>query len=179
MRVWGGGWLKYSSQTLGVDLDYSDTPVYEWYVVGSGQPGQTLDDTVFALWNKSAGDYLVHGEQTWSIGLNWYKKALPSGGSTPRHVRPAGRPLEMWVDDASVGSGWVDRGELAPQWNDGGCPYAGQPFTFSPTPGHSYVVESVDFEAPGCSDDPDVGSERSVTTLTGNGNGSVVSCTIG
>src|SRR6185312_5337760 len=38
IRVWGAGWLTYGNQTWGVDLQLSDTPSYEWYVVGDGTP---------------------------------------------------------------------------------------------------------------------------------------------
>jgi hypothetical protein len=82
LRVWGGGWLRYGQVTLGVDLVLSDTPSYEWYVLG-GTPGLPIDGQQvgagrdggsFALWNNAANDYLVLGEQVWGVGLNWYTK---------------------------------------------------------------------------------------------------------
>ncbi len=76
LRVWGGGWLKYGNETWGVDLVLSDTPSYEWYVVG-GTPGIPIDNGPWALCNNAAHDYLVYGDQTWGVNLNWYQKTLP------------------------------------------------------------------------------------------------------
>jgi hypothetical protein len=79
LRVWGGGWLKYSNQTWGVDVGLSDTPVYQWYVLG-GQPGSSIAyGSDFALWNSAANAYLVSQHQTWGVSLGWYKQP---GGST-------------------------------------------------------------------------------------------------
>jgi hypothetical protein len=192
LRVWGGGWLKYGHETWGVDLQLSDTPVYEWYALG-GQPGQELTDSSgFALWNSSAKDYLVAGHQTFGVSLNWYQQTLPKPPPPPPPP-PAGvktfvayncisedRPVEMWVEDFSAGTGWVDKGRLDAQWSpEGGCPATGQPWTFSPTPGHAYLVESVDDLAPGCSNDPTIGCDRSDPPFTGDAHGQVVSTTIG
>ena len=57
LRVWGGGWLEYGHQDWGVDLQLSDTPSYEWYVLGE-TPGWDIDGGEFALWNSAAHDYL-------------------------------------------------------------------------------------------------------------------------
>ncbi len=83
LHVPGGGWLKYGHQTYGVNLDQSDTPSYEWYVIGvkgtsnSTFAGVPLDTGVFALWNSAAQDYLIFGSQSVGVDLNWYKKTLP------------------------------------------------------------------------------------------------------
>ncbi len=70
LRVWGGGWLKYGVQGLGVDLQFSDTPSYEWYVLGE-PPGTSIPDGQdFAVWDSAAHDYLVFGHETWGVSLN-------------------------------------------------------------------------------------------------------------
>lgn len=80
LRVWGGGWLTYSNQTWGVDVQLSSTPAYQWYVLGA-QPGTPIDSQDFALWNSAANAYLVMGHETWGVDLKWYKPST-GGGST-------------------------------------------------------------------------------------------------
>jgi hypothetical protein len=186
LRVWGGGWLRYGHETWGVDLVLSDTPSYEWYVLG-GTPGSAITDgSPFALWNSAANDYLVLSGQTWGVDLNWYQKTLPQQQNPP--PPPQGmkifqayncvdelRPVEMWVDDVSAGNVWVDRGTVASQYTGAGCgPGTGTtPWTFTPAPGHTYIVESIDYSAPGCSNDPLGGCWRSQTSFVGDANGQV------
>jgi hypothetical protein len=192
LRAWGGGWLSYGQQTFGIDLhlSLSDAPAYQWYVVGDGAPGHALDNGEFALWNRANGDYLVEGDQTWSINLNWYQKTI-SQQSNPTTTTTHGlsrltifnctveeRPLEVWAWDVTAGSGWVDKGQLNPEYSDGGCPGSSSGYTFTPVSGHSYVVETVDYTAPDCSNDPGVGCERSTTTFTGDSGGYPSSITV-
>ena len=186
LRVWGGGWLEYGNETWGVDLVLSDTPSYEWYVLG-GPAGASLNGGPFALWNSAADDYLVYGDETFGVNLNWYKKTLPppppSGVKTfvAYNCIDEQRPLEMWVADLTAGTGYVDEGQLGSQWADSGCPETGKPFTFTPTAtGHEYLVRSVDYLAPGCSNDPTIADcWRSSTTFVGDTNGQTLSTTIG
>jgi hypothetical protein len=184
LRVWGGGWLKYGHQDWGVDLQLSDTPSYEWYILGE-TPGWDIDGGEFALWNSAAHDYLILNDQTWGVDLNWYQKTLPQNSTPP--PPPQGwssvvaynciqeaRPLEVWVDDYTAGTGYVDKGELQPLWSDeGGCvPSASTVTTFPLTSGHTYLFRAIDFDAPGCSNDPNVGScSRNDLTITGGAGG--------
>ena len=189
LRVWGTGWLKYGVQTWGVDLQPSDTPVYEWVVAGQSAPGTTLDGQDFALWNTATQDYLVRGHQTWGVGLNWYSKTQQP---TPTAPPPSGfrsfvafnctsgsRPLEMWVLDESANTGWVDKGRLEPQWSGTSCPATGQPFTFTPVSGHFYLVEGIDLDAPGCANEVGIGCDKSDSTFQGSTKGGIDTVTIG
>jgi hypothetical protein len=190
LRVWGGGWLKYEHETYGVNLVLSGTPSYEWHVVGE-TPGHPLDFHQFALWNSAANDYLVKAHETWGASLAWYQDTLPPSTTPPP---PAGvktfvatncitgeRPLEMWVQDVSAGTGWADMGRLDSQYADGGCPDTGQPFTFTPPQsGHTYAVRALDYSAEGCSNDPTIGScSKSDTTFVSDTNGQVLNDPIG
>ena len=84
LRVWGGGWLEYSHQTLGVSLHLVSTPVYQWYFLGR-TPGTTLDTSEFALWDSAASDFLVEHGQT--LASTW------SGTRRPFHLlRPQRLP---------------------------------------------------------------------------------------
>jgi hypothetical protein len=188
LRVWGGGWLVHQPQTFGVDLALSETPSYEWYVLGQGYPSGEIDwagdggPGNFALWNRSAQDYLVQGGEAWGINLNWYKNTLgiatPPRGCSSLVVTNCiheNRPLEMWVLDETAGSGWQDMGTLEPQWGPDYCPETGDPWTFNPTAGHTYLIEGVDFTADGCDDSPTNSCERTTTQITGDPNG--LACT--
>jgi hypothetical protein len=189
LRVWGGGWLKYGHETWGVDLQLSDTPSYEWYLL-AGTPGRPIDGSTFALWNSAANDYLVYGDETFGVNLNWYQKTLPQQNPPPPpphgvksyviyNCTTEQRPVEMWVSDLSAGGGWVDEGRLDEQYAGSACPYAGQPFTFTPpVPGHEYEIEAVDYLAPGCSNEPNMSCERLIRTFVADPGGDVLSATI-
>src|SRR2546421_2834047 len=48
----GGAYLRYKRVRFGINLDWSQTPVYEW-VIGGGQPGQSVKfGESFALMNE-------------------------------------------------------------------------------------------------------------------------------
>ncbi len=167
IKVWGGGWLKYGTQTFGVDLQLSATPVYEWYAIGiqQGDAGERTfagasltDGGTFALWNSSAQAYLVEGHQTWGIGLKWYKEnggstASPSSTPTPQGVKTEQvlncsveqDAVDVWVADQTVGGGFVDEGTVNSQYGDEGCPASGSmPLRFSPISGHQYRLVATD-----------------------------------
>jgi hypothetical protein len=162
LKVWGGGWLAYGNQTWGVDLQFSPTPVYEWYAIGrrndasdSSWAGSDLEDGgTFALWNSSAHAYLLASYQTWGVSLNWSNKVGGSSSPTPSPTQLGVKtvqvfnctsyqePAEVVVKDLTTGSGYVDLGGA--YWSgdsDGFCPASGSlPFTFSPQSGHQYAL---------------------------------------
>jgi hypothetical protein len=73
LRVKGGGYLKYSKRTVGINLAWSNTPVYEWRIAG-GTPGQTVSlDAPFALLNDVEHDALIYGSRPAGINLVWLK----------------------------------------------------------------------------------------------------------
>ena len=78
LRVWGGGWLTYDpNEETGVTLGLSQTPSYEWFVIG-GQPGTPIDSRPayqapeFALWNSRTKTYLITKYQPYGVNLAWY-----------------------------------------------------------------------------------------------------------
>jgi hypothetical protein len=94
------------------------------------------------------------------------------------------RPLEMWVQDLSAGTPFVDMGRLDSQWSDSdhACPRTGQPWTFTPTPGHEYLFRAVDYSDTffGCTNDPLLaGCWRAQRVFVGDANGVVVNDTLG
>jgi hypothetical protein len=80
LRVWGGGWLKYGNETWGVDLVLSNTPSYEWHLVGE-PPGTPIANGSFALWNSATNRYLVASHQTWGVSLDWKSDTSTSTGA--------------------------------------------------------------------------------------------------
>jgi len=180
-----GGWLKYATQAFGVNLDFSATPVYEWYLI-AGSPGSTQFGPESALWNSTAKDYLVNGSEVWGIPLNWYQNTLPGGGgSPPRGVktmvfyncRVEGDTLEMWTLDLTVpGAPWTHQASLMAQPSDQ-CGWTAQPsWPFSPTPNHAFLVRAMDVLFPGCAgDDPVYGSCSASDTpnVIGDANGTI------
>ena len=185
LRVWGGGWLEYAHQTWGVSLHLVSTPVYQWYLLGQ-TPGTTIDTSGFALWNSAVNDFLIEHGQTYVPDIEWLKRTLPTGPppTTSGGVRQVvayncyseDRPLEMWADDETAGTGWTDMGIVQTGWSDDGCgETADDSWTFSPTSGHTYEVRAVDFDADGCSNDPTLGQcvVSSTPGIVGNPNGGV------
>ncbi len=196
LRVWGGGWLKYGTQTFGVDLQLSSTPVYEWYAIGlrgdaseSTWAGLDLrDGGTFALWNSSAQAYLVQGHQTWGIGLEWYR--VGSGTSPTPIPTPVQQgvkteqvlncsedqqPVEVWIADQTTGAAFTYEGTVDEQYGSAGCPAAGStPLTFKPASGHHYLLVATDDTLPGCDtgNDPQNGAcQKMYASFIGDANG--------
>ena len=85
----------------------------------------------------------------------------------------------MRVEDLTAGTS-TDSGTLDSQYADAGCPTTGQPWTFTTTSGHQYVIYSVDYTAPRCSNDPTISDcWRSQTAFTGDAGGGLLSIPIG
>jgi hypothetical protein len=161
VAIWvpGGGWLRWGSQNYGIDLVWSSTPVYEWKLI-SGAGGQ-------ALFNSSRNDYVVYGSRPWGVNLIWLGDAMvtpPGSGVTGvktllvYNCHNAGRPLRVWINDMDAGGVWTDLGQLNAQWSGSSCP-VGTPLNYSPSvANHRIQVVAVDFSAPGCSNNPTIGS---------------------
>jgi hypothetical protein len=196
LKVWGGGWLKYGHETFGVDLQFSSTPVYQWYALGmEGYPGldtyagSNLTDGGFMLWNSAAQAYLVPGYQTWGISLTWYKPGsgpapTPTPAPSQRGVRTEQvlncsvdhDPVEVFIDDQTSNSGFIDLGGLDAQYDeDGSCPAAGSvPITFSPQSGHQYLLVATDSALSTCdgtNDPQEGGCIKMEAQFTGDANG--------
>jgi hypothetical protein len=164
MRVWGAGWVKYGSEAFGINLKLSDTPSYEWYVLG-GEIGHPIDGQDSALWNSVAKAFLVPGSRTWGVQLVWGGETTPTTQPTPP---PAGvktfyvfncsveqRPMGMWVRDLTSNGAWTESGTIQQQYDSSGsCPGSNPPWQTTLESGHSYEIRAIDFQMPGCTNDP-------------------------
>jgi hypothetical protein len=78
-----GRYLVYGHQTLGVSLDWSTTPNYQWQVA-SGTRGAA--GGLVELYNTQEQAYLVYDHQTFGIDLGWLHApfSLPPGYVAPQ-----------------------------------------------------------------------------------------------
>src|SRR5437588_73245 len=62
-------YLYHAIQGFGVDLDTSDSPVYEWKVDGSSG--------ALSLYDTDAKSFLIRKHETWGIDLGWQRDGPP------------------------------------------------------------------------------------------------------
>jgi hypothetical protein len=63
--------LRYADRTVGINLDWSNTPVFEWKILG-GPIGRRVSSAHWlALYNKRAGDCLIHFDRTVGGDIGW------------------------------------------------------------------------------------------------------------
>lgn len=73
IRIRGGGYLRYGQRDYGINLKWSEDPVYEWQFAGSGSSmgmDVRLGDAV-GLVNNTAGDTLFYDPRRYGINLKW------------------------------------------------------------------------------------------------------------
>ena len=75
IRIRGGGYLRYSEREYGIDLVWSENPVYEWQIAGpstrSGQPVRLF--SLAGLYNTVVEDTLFYDPRRYGINLKWTK----------------------------------------------------------------------------------------------------------
>lgn len=63
--------VRYQERTFGINLGWTDSPVFEWKLLG-GQPGQSVrSGDWLAIYNKRAGDCLIHFDRTVGANIGW------------------------------------------------------------------------------------------------------------
>jgi len=76
--IHNGGYLKYENRSVGVNLGWSSTPVFEWYVIGvSTSGGLITSKQTLGLLNAKAKDFLIYENRSAGINLGWAKSKLP------------------------------------------------------------------------------------------------------
>jgi len=73
IRIRGGGYLRYGERDYGINLKWSEDPVYEWQIAGSGNSAGTDVELLEAigLFNDTIGDTLFYDPRRYGINLKW------------------------------------------------------------------------------------------------------------
>ena len=73
LYVEGGKFLKYAEREYGINLVWSDTPVFEWKIDG-GMPARLVNSRRdIGLVNTKIGQHVVYCEREYGINLRWAK----------------------------------------------------------------------------------------------------------
>jgi hypothetical protein len=75
IHVRGGGYLRYGEREYGINLKWSDSPVYEWRLRGDSPPNNTPIDITnsVGLFNTVSSDYLFYDPRRHGINLKWLR----------------------------------------------------------------------------------------------------------
>jgi hypothetical protein len=63
--------LRYANRTVGINLDWSNTPVFEWKILGGPIGRRVSSGQWVAIYNKKAGDCLIHFDRTVGGDIGW------------------------------------------------------------------------------------------------------------
>ncbi len=68
-----GGYLRHGQREYGINLKWSEDPVYEWQIQGSGSSAGTdvRLGVALGLFNNSVGDTLFYDPRRYGINLKW------------------------------------------------------------------------------------------------------------
>lgn len=73
INVRNGKWLKYYVRDRGVNIGWSDTPIYEWKIQGGNAGAEIPVNEAVALYNSVENDTLMYEPRLWGINLKWYE----------------------------------------------------------------------------------------------------------
>jgi hypothetical protein len=74
IRVRGGRYLRYGEREYGINLVWSDQPIFEWHIEGDGgATGNVIRGIPIALFNETHSDYLFYDPRRYGINLKWLK----------------------------------------------------------------------------------------------------------
>ena len=63
--------IRYKERPVGINLDWSDGPVYEWRLAG-GELGQPADPSKYlAIYNEKAGEFFIYFDRTAGGDIGW------------------------------------------------------------------------------------------------------------
>jgi hypothetical protein len=66
-------YLRYEKRDIGINLNWSDRPIYEWIVAGGPEGKVVKTKTQVALFNTVEKDFLIYAERGGkAINLRWY-----------------------------------------------------------------------------------------------------------
>jgi hypothetical protein len=76
----GDSFLHYRNRSWGVNLGWSDTPVYQWRITGGISGIPVRPNTPFGLFNERENDYLVGCWRPYGVNLAWSRDASDVSG---------------------------------------------------------------------------------------------------
>jgi hypothetical protein len=74
VHVLNGGYLRYGERARGINLVWSQSPVYEWQIMHNvpPEPRDTVQLLVrIGLYNTKAQDYVIYCRRPYGINLRW------------------------------------------------------------------------------------------------------------
>ena len=74
IQVLEGAYLKYGAREYGINIVWSQTPVYEWAILSEDKSVSRIQNNKkYAIFNKTKQSFLVYGEREDNIGqLKWF-----------------------------------------------------------------------------------------------------------
>ena len=102
LYVEGGKFLRYDEREYGINLVWSDTPVFEWKLDG-GTPARLVNSRrAVGLVNTKIGQHVVYCEREYGINLRWAKdcKRAPK----PKSIATHNVHLRVRLSDADCAS---------------------------------------------------------------------------
>jgi hypothetical protein len=63
--------IRNAHRTVGIDLDWSDTPVYEWKILGGSVGDAVRTGDLVAIYNVHARECLIHFDRTRGGDIGW------------------------------------------------------------------------------------------------------------
>ena len=71
LYVKGHGYVRYEERDRGINLGWSEAPVYEWKIVLGTQRTTVPSNTPVALFNLTRNDYMIYAQREYGINLKW------------------------------------------------------------------------------------------------------------
>lgn len=63
--------IKYEERTFGIDLSFSDTPVFEWKILGGEKGSPVNTQSWIALYNEKSEECLIFFDRTVGADIGW------------------------------------------------------------------------------------------------------------
>ena len=63
--------IRNAHRTVGIDLEWSETPVYEWKLLGGAVGDEVKTDQWLAIYNVKAGECLIYFDRTRGGDIGW------------------------------------------------------------------------------------------------------------
>ena len=112
LYVEGGKYLRYAEREYGINLVWSDTPVFEWKIEG-GVPARLVNSRrPVGLVNTNIGQHVVYCEREYGINLRWAKdcKRTPK----PKPIATHNVNLRLRLSEADCASSGRVKFTLSP-----------------------------------------------------------------